>query len=117
MNKIKNLLLILLALPVFLASCADLSIDNLNEPDTERALSSPDDLKNLASGLYRSYYNNTYGYYSGEQSPAMMLNVVADANTCSWGNSGMRATSSEPRTAFDNTVSFPYEAYTNSFFL
>jgi hypothetical protein len=99
-----------------LASCADLSIDNLNEPDTERALSSPDDLKNLASGLYRSYYNNTYGYYSGEQSPAMMLNVVADANTCSWGNSGMRATSSEPRTAFHNTVSFPYEAYTNSFF-
>ena len=111
--KIKNLLYVALILPFVMVGCAELSVDNSNQPDTDRVLGSADDLKNLASGLYKSYYVDTYTY-SG--TPVMMMAVVADANSCSWGNAGMRATSSEPRVAFDNTVSFPYENYTNNFF-
>lgn len=98
-------------LALIVASCADLSVENLNEPNTKRALSSKADLENLAASLYRNFYIDTYG-----TSPISVFAVVADNATCSWGNYGMRATSSEPRTAWDNTVSFPYEDVTSNFF-
>jgi hypothetical protein len=112
MKSIKHLLLLTFGLAVFTASCADLTVENLNSPDTQRALNSKADLENLAANLYRSFYAETYD----TPSPVHSFSVVADVNTCSWGNYGMRATSSEPRTAWDNTVAFPYENVTSSFF-
>jgi len=108
--KLKSVLGLLAA--GMLMSCADLSVENLNNPDTQRALSSSTDLTNVASGLFRSYYVDTYD----TSSPAHLMATSADAATCSWGNYGMRDISSEPRGAWDNASNYTYNYVTNNFF-
>jgi hypothetical protein len=87
-----------------LLSCADLSVDNMNEPDTDRALSSETDLVTLAEGLYYDWYtslNTWYGFGIG-------TSVLADAATSSWGNFGMREFGTEPRPSINNSPSWSY---------
>ena len=36
----------------------------------------------------------------------MFMNTMADASSCSWGNAGMKDSSSEPRAAWNNTSSY-----------
>ncbi len=47
--------------------------------------------------------------------PGFAMNTMADVSTCSWGNFGMRDLSSEPRIAFNNSVSYGNNV-TNSYF-
>ena len=83
MKTMKNrILTIALAGMVTFASCADLTVENLNSPDTERALSSASDLTTLAEGLVKTWYNAIHNY-DGFKMPAA---VLADASSCSWGN-------------------------------
>ena len=89
-------------------SCADLDVVNLNEPDTERVIETPDDLLSVAGGAYRSIINGLHAY----ESPIMPFMTMADRMTSSWGNSAMKDLSSEPRVGFNNTVSYSY-AYVN----
>ncbi len=97
---------------LFSASCTkDLDIENLNDPDKERALKNPEDVKSIAlSGFYNWFMSN-----NSSISPRMAMWVMADQGTCSWGNSGMYHLSSEPRQVFSNSVSYTYayifEAY------
>lgn len=106
LKRLKNLLLV--GLLTFSVSCADLGVDNLNNPDTERALASSEDLRSLANGLFRDWYVTIHSY-NGMQ---MALAVGADVNTASWGNQGMQLMGTEPRPAWDNAPNFTYAAVT-----
>ncbi|MBD3616386.1 MAG: hypothetical protein HUJ22_07420 [Gracilimonas sp.] len=109
LNRIKNLMIVgLLTLTV---GCADLAVENLNEPETERALASSEDLEGLANGLYRDFYLGNHNF--GAQ---MALAVGADAATASWGNAGMQLMGTEPRPAWDNSPNFSYAYVTEDQF-
>lgn len=108
LKRLKNLFLV--GLLTFSVSCADLGVDNLNNPDTERALASSQDLRSLANGLVRDWYVSIHAY-GGMQ---MALNVGADVNTASWGNSGMQLMGTEPRPAWDNAPNYSYAYVTEN---
>lgn len=110
LNKIKNVLLV--ALLAFTVSCGDLAVENLNNPDTERALASSEDMRSLANGLTRSWYISVHSYSSLQ----MATTVGADAATASWGNQGMQLMGTEPRPAWDNAPNFAYESTTRVLF-
>jgi hypothetical protein len=112
MNKTMKRIITFLSIAFLMSACADMDVQNLNQPDTERALSSANDLKVIASGLYESYYYDVYQL----SSPVFYMGVSADNHTCSWGNFGMRNAGTEPRPAFDNTVSYPYQDITSEYF-
>ena len=110
MNTIKNKLLVLVSVvAISLYSCADLTVENLNQPDTDRALASSSDLVTLADGLFKSWYNSIHSY----SAVGMGTAVLADAATCSWGNQGMQLFGTEPRPAWDNAPNFSYAGITN----
>jgi hypothetical protein len=94
----------LLAALFVAAACADLTVENLNDPERERAITTPEDVETLISGQYYTWWytqasSNSYG---------MMTSVMADQHSSSWGNYDMRATSEEPRNAFINDPSYTY---------
>lgn len=82
--------------------CQSLDTQNLNAPDTERALATPSDVESLVGGSFFQWFlvHNQWGIEH--------LGVTADALTCSWGNYSMKDMSSEPRTAFNNSTSYTY---------
>lgn len=86
----------------------DLTVANNNQPDFEKVYASGDDLSNLASGLFNTWYNGTHSY-SGMQ---MFLATSADNVTCSWGNQAMRDMSWEPRKEWNNAPNYTYESTT-----
>jgi hypothetical protein len=105
-NKIFKLLFIAL---LGFTSCEDsLDVINENEPDFKKVYASGDDVLNVAAGLYNSFYTAELSYYGVQ----MMLATAADNASCSWGNSGMRDMSWEPRKAWTNTPGYPYRGNT-----
>lgn len=107
MNYLKTILLLSMAvlMAAMLSSCDDLVVENQNDPDRERALSSPGDIETLIQGTFRTYY------YAGESyEPNIALSTAADELSSSWGNFGMQDISSEPRTPYDNDPSYGYSA-------
>lgn len=105
-------LITILSTIVLMSACSDLDVENLNQPDSARALSSASDLKEISKTLFESYYYDTYQL----SSPVFYKAVAADNHTCSWGNFGMRNAGTEPRPAFDNTVAYPYQDITSEYF-
>lgn len=85
-------------------ACADLAVVNQNDPDRERAISSPSDVEALISGGFQAWYRTAHQWYPG---PA--LSVAADAHSSSWGNFGMRDSGWEPRKAYDNDPAYTYD--------
>ena len=61
--------------------------------------------------LFRTWSNRTQSYYG----PALALATMADHSTCSWGNSGMKDLSSEPRMPFNNDQNYAYAYITERF--
>jgi len=106
-SKIKSILpvVLMMLLIVFTQSCTkELDVENLNDPDSERALENPEDVRSLAlSGFYNWFMTN-----NSSISPRMAMWVMADQGTCSWANSGMYHLSSEPRMPFNNSVTYTY---------
>ena len=100
----KLTLALMIALGFMTYSCADLEVPNLNEPDSARALANPDDLASLAGGAFRTAHNAMQAY----DGPALSMGVMADQNTCSWGNAAMKDLSSEPRAGFINSLTYSY---------
>ena len=107
-----NKIIITIVVGLFAAySCADLDVENLNEPDQKRAIATPADVVGLAGGCYKVFHNQIYEY-TGLGLP---MGVMADNNTCSWGNSGMRDLSSEPRAekcVWNNEITYSNSAVT-----
>ena len=86
----------------FSIGCVD-SFDVVNDsaPDKDRVITTPADVENLIAGGYRTFWLATEDW-NGPNG----LSVLADENTSSWGNAGMKDLSSEPRVAFDNSTAY-----------
>lgn len=111
MKKINIILLMLVGLVLF--NCADkLEIENTNDPDSVRALSDPSSIEAAAGGLVNLWFVTEHNY----NGIALAVVTMSDNHTCSWGNSGMRDLSSEPRVAFNNTPGYGSAYITNDFF-
>jgi hypothetical protein len=83
-----------------LFGCADLAVDNKNNPSTEDVISSFSDVEALVSNQYLQWWNGTQKNY-----PGMTLSVMAMEGSSSWGNFGMWQLSRFPREAFVNDPS------------
>lgn len=112
--KNKNLIYgILISLLFVFSGCEDLLVENLNNPDSETALGTPEDLAGLAGGLMNNFINGVHEY----DGIALALAVAADTYTCSHGNSGMNDSSKEPRIAWNNTASYGNANCTREYYL
>lgn len=103
----RNSRLLALFCMLFVATaCADLEVENLNDPDRERALATPGDVETLISGTFWTWYRVEARIGDG---PVAAASVMADQHTSSWGNQMMRDASSEPRTwVLQNDPSYGY---------
>lgn len=90
----------------------DLTVRNNNDPDFLQVYASGDDLENLASGLFNTYYSGVNAFAS----TYMMMGVAADNATCSWGNQAMRDMSWEPRNGWNNAPNYGYQGVTKTHF-
>ena len=106
----KRTLLYSLALLVIvgLAGCQDLSVENANNPDRAVALARPGDVEALISETFTDYWLGIQNCGNG----ALFLSTIADENSSSWANWGMRDMSSEPRIAWDNSSTYNRRAST-----
>ena len=96
-------LLAVVVIAVSAAACGDLEVVNLNDPDRERAISTPTDVEALIAGSFSSWWGS--GHYSRIFIP---MTTMADAWSSSWGNFGMREMGSEPREGWNNDPSATY---------
>ena len=111
MKKMKNNKFILLgAIAIMFLSC-DIETD-LDVPQVENPSSVQIGIEATAFKIYQNWYQAANNYTG----PGLSLAVMSDQMTCSWGNSGMRDTSSEPRVAWDNNSTYGSSGITESFF-
>ena len=103
MNKLKNKLSITLLAGLVLFACADLDVSNTNAPDQDRALAKPADVESLIRSTFLVFWQGTH--LAGN---SWFIATQGDANSCSWGNWGMRELSSEPRIAHNNSPAWGY---------
>jgi len=95
---------LIIALGFLTYSCADLVVENLNEPDSSKALANPEDLASLAGGAFRTLHNAMQEY----DGPALSMSTMADQGSCSWGNAAMRDMGNEPRKGWINSLTYAY---------
>jgi len=86
----------------------DLEVINTENPDDDTIYFDPAAVEATAGSLYQNWYMANSNYTA----MGMSMNTMADVSTASWGNAGMRDTSSEPRVAWNNTT-----GYSNANFL
>lgn len=103
MRVIRTMALIAVALAG--VACADLEVENLNDPDRDRAISTPDDVEALISGSFLPWHRSNFHHFF---SAAAAMSVMADDHTATWGNFGMNDSSREPREAINNDPSYGY---------
>jgi len=111
----KNKILIFLMMgSLLVTSCSEdqLEITNDNQPDFLQVYASGDDVYNVVSGLYNTFYS-AQASVSGI---GPMLATAADNASCSWGNFAMRDMSWEPRKSWTNTPGYPYQNNTKYHF-
>lgn len=82
--------------------CQDLVVENKNSPDRAVAFAQPGDVVNLVSGTWPDYWLGIQNCGNG----ALFFSTLADENSSSWANWGMRDMSSEPRIAWDNSSTY-----------
>lgn len=115
MKKFNKFIIGLITL-ISVVSCdnfeTDLDVPNLNAPNDEILLTDAVALEAAASGIINNWFQLSHGYSQVGSS----LAVMSDAFTCSWGNVGMRDTSSEPRVAWNNSSSYGSGFITENFF-
>ena len=104
----KQTLLSGLACLLLLAGCQDLAVENPNNPDRTVAFAQPGDVANLISGTFQDYWLGIQNCSRG----ALFYSTIADENSSSWANWGMRDMSSEPRIAWDNSPTYNRRAST-----
>ena len=79
----------------------DLNVTNPNNPDVERAISTPGDVRNLIGNAYNGAYLAMQG--NARPYPGVATGVMADVISMSFGNFGARFNGQEPRLAYNNS--------------
>jgi starch-binding outer membrane protein, SusD/RagB family len=108
----KIILSIFLTSTFVFSGCSDLDVENKNQPDQDRVLSTPDDLLGVMGGAYVNFWQT-----QTRAEPNCVLFTISDLATCSWGNFGMNLYSSEPRVPFDNNSTSAFSAVGTSAWL
>lgn len=115
MKNIKNYI-IFAAISLFVVSCqnfnTDLDVLNLENPNDKILTSDPVALDALSTSIIHNWFMATHS----TNGPGAAFATMADLSTCSWGNFGMRDTSSEPRVAWNNSSAYSNKWVTNSYF-
>lgn len=102
-TKLTLTAIIALIFSIGLMSCADLTVENLNAPDSERALNNPDDIEAVLTGGWLSWWRGT----NGNRAPSAHFDGWADVITTTnnyelyW-----EAAVAEPRNRIDNSTSW-----------
>jgi hypothetical protein len=81
----------------FAVGCVDLEVKNLNDPDAERALSTPGDVESLIAGGVQAWIGCLF--YGG---PTMWISNASAEHVAPWGNSGMEMYARIPRIPTQN---------------
>ncbi|MEX0660910.1 MAG: hypothetical protein WEA58_06540 [Balneolaceae bacterium] len=92
--------ILLLSLFVVMASCADLSVDNLNAPDRERALANDADLVSLIQGTSSDVFFNITDFWG------VNINAYSDMMTTTNMVNSWWVFADEPRRAMPNVPTF-----------
>lgn len=100
--KTKTIYSLALLLVFGLVGCQDLAVENTNSPDRQKVLARPGDTQNLIAETFTDFWTATQWCGSG----ALFFSTIADENSSSWANWGMRDMSSEPRITWDNSPSY-----------
>jgi hypothetical protein len=82
------------------AGCADLLVDNRNNPDRRRALATPGDVEGLVSGAYRAWYEANHSVAG----PTHIFSTQAFEHSSTAANFGMLQYSRMPREVIQNSV-------------
>jgi SusD family. len=93
---------------LFAGACNNLDVTNPNQPDVQRALSSPSDVQSLAQSTIRSWYMTTVSGGpddGGDVTPYIFGCVTSDVCTMNFGNFGARFNNLEPRIPYGNISS------------
>jgi len=91
--------LVLVSLLVGAVACDDLEVSNLNSPNRETVVNSPQDVLALISNGLLQWFNR-----SGGTSPGVALSVMADEFSTGFADFGGQDLSREPREAINNGV-------------
>jgi hypothetical protein len=114
--KKNKIIFSLLALALVFVSCedfsTDLNVENVENPNDAILTSDPVALEALSGSIIQNWFMTTHSY----NGPAPAMATMADVSSCSWGNFGMRDTSSEPRVAFNNSSTYGSGFITNTYF-
>jgi hypothetical protein len=98
MNRTARHAVLLLALAAATGACQDLDINNLNEPDGERALANPGDVESLIASSWTQYWSST----QSTESRVMPLSAWASEGAGTFANWANLFFAGQPRIAFDN---------------
>ena len=99
-KKYKINLVVLMVLSLIVTSCADLEVENENDPDFERAISSPDDLVTLIEGSMVNLLWSTMTFQVVNYD--LQADIITSTNAASnyWGDAD------EPRRQVNNLTTF-----------
>jgi hypothetical protein len=89
-------------------ACTDLSVGNINQPETERVLAAPGDVENLISSAYRNWWDTSRNY----DGVALIMSVASFEHSAMAANAGMEERGRIPRVAINNS---PADAFAHAY--
>ncbi|HEU0012247.1 MAG TPA: hypothetical protein VFQ45_01115 [Longimicrobium sp.] len=85
------------------AGCADLDVDNTNQPDRAGALRTAGDIESLISGTFSTWFHNQHNNtHSCANSPGVWMGIASFQGSNSWNNCAANPYSQIPRPALTN---------------
>ena len=96
MKNITKIFYLPLLLSFILLSCEDLEVENLNQPDAERALSQDSDLISLIDGTVTDLFSDLIGFYG------IYLDGLADQITSTNAYADFWGFTDQPRRILNN---------------
>ena len=99
-TKIKFFGLLLAGMSFIAVSCADLEVENLNNPNTDKVLATPEDLKGLVGGAYSDLYAIFYNYRGNTNLEFTADHTTMTNNVRNWWSEFKV----EPRPQFANSL-------------
>jgi starch-binding outer membrane protein, SusD/RagB family len=99
----RTLLKCLVVAPLLLpgaTACVDLDVENRNNPDAARSVSTPEDVLSLIGGSFGEWFYGNYSFYGA----GLALSNAAFQHNAPWANAGMERYGRIPRIAFINRI-------------
>ncbi len=98
----QRLPILILPLIVLIGGCVDLSVENLNEPDSDRALAEAEGVEAMFAGSFIEYWWTQKNY------PFMALSVVGGELTSTFADFGIYDLGRIPREPYNNSPTYEF---------